>query len=259
MALIKVENLRYSYDGRNPVLENVDLEIRRGEVLALLGPNGAGKTTLLRCLLRALRPRGAIYIDGKRIEDYRTRELAKLLSYVPQTSSPPFNYRVLDFVLMGRAPHHGPLSTPSRREVEHALEVLRILGIEDLADRGIYEVSGGQFQLVLIARCLVQGAKILLLDEPTAHLDVSNRVKVLNLVKRLVEEGRIECAVMALHDPVAAALYSHRVALMHRGRIVAVGEPREVLREDLLEYVYGAKFVVIEVQGIPVPIALSPR
>ncbi len=244
-VLLEVRNLSYSY-GDLRVLENVNLAIRVGEVVSILGPNGAGKTTLLKCILRILQPRGAVYINGRDIGDYSVRELASIIGYVPQIHGSVFAYRVIDFVIMGRAPYHSLFSTPSLREYNKALRILEDLDIADLAERSIAEVSGGQLQLILIARALVQDAKILLLDEPTAHLDISNEFKVLNVIRRLVRRGLVEAVVMTMHNPLIASLFSDKIALMHHGRIIAYGSPSHVITSEALREVYGLEFDIIK-------------
>lgn len=252
-CVLRVEGLSYTYSRDLVALRDVEFEVYSGEVVTVLGPNGAGKTTLLKCILRLLKPRGVVYIDGKRRwDELSSRELAKYFGYVPQTHHSVFAYRVLDFILMGRAPHHTMFSLPSRRDYEKVHEVAKLLGIEDLLERSITELSGGQMQLVLIARALVQEAKVLLLDEPTAHLDIVNSVRVLSVVRRLVKSGRVDAAIMAMHDPVLAASFSDKVLLMSRGRVVAYGSPQDVLRPEVLREVYGVDFVRFEHCGFVV-------
>ncbi len=245
-VVVDVKNLSYSYDGRTVALDNVSFTISRRRLVAVLGPNGAGKTTLLKCMLGLLKPLGAVYINGKLLGSMKNRELARLIGYVPQKHHSIFAYRVLDFVLMGRAPHHGLFSLPGREEYNKALEILGELGIRDLAERTISEISGGQLQLVLIARALVQDARILLLDEPTAHLDVYNKLRVLEITKKLVSSKLVDAIVMALHDPLIAAMFCDEVVLLDKGRIVAHGSPREVLTPKLLYNVYRVYFDVFE-------------
>ncbi len=246
--IIMVKDLSYSYDGVK-ALDKVSFEAREGEILTILGSNGAGKTTLLKCLLRILKPYGAIYIDGKNINNISNKELATLVGYVPQTHSSIFAYRIIDYVLMGRAPYHSMFSMPSKKEYEKALHLLEMLGIKELADRTIAEISGGQFQLVLIARALMQEAKILLLDEPTAHLDTSNKLKVLSIIKKLVRNGVIKAVIMTLHDPLLAALYSDKIILLRDGKLLAYGSPDEVLTHENLLLLYGIEFDRIQYNG----------
>jgi len=244
-SVIRVEGLTYSYGGRIKALNNVSFTIKRGEVVSIVGPNGSGKTTLLKCLLKILKPLGAIYIDGRELGRLSMRDIAKLAGYVPQEHHPVFTYRVIDFVLLGRVPYHSMFSAPSRREVDLCLKVLESLGIRDLADRPYTSLSGGQAQLVLVARALAQGAKILLLDEPTAHLDFSNQVRVLSTIRDLVHSGKVEAAVMTLHDPNQAMLFSDKIALLKNGELVAYGAPEKVLTPENLSRVYELEFTLL--------------
>ncbi len=248
-VIISVRELSYTYDGVVDVLKKISFDIRVGEVVSILGPNGAGKTTLLKCILGLLKPKGAVYVDGREVFRMKPSLLAKLVGYVPQIHNTVFAYRVVDYVLMGRAPYHNMLSLPGRSEYEKALRVLEDLGISDLANRTIAEISGGQLQLVLIARALVQEARILVLDEPTAHLDIANKVKVLNSVRKLVDQGKVEAAVMSLHDPQMAALFSDKIVLLSDGEILAYGTPRSVLTSENLRKAYGVEFKVVDVDG----------
>ena len=251
-SVIRVEGITYSYGGRFKAVSNVSFTIKHGEIVSIVGPNGSGKTTLLKCLLKILKPLGAIYIDGKELSRLSMRDVAKTAGYVPQEHHPVFTYRVIDFVLLGRAPYHSMFSAPSRREVDLCLKVLEALGIRDLADRPYTSLSGGQAQLVLVARALAQGAKILLLDEPTAHLDFSNQIKVLKTVRNLVKSKKVKAALMTLHDPNQALLFSDKVALLKEGALIDYGPPHIVLTPKKLAQVYGIEFTVVSSNGVTV-------
>lgn len=254
--IIEVKNLGFSYNGSEKVLDNISFELHKGEVLGVLGPNGAGKTTLLKILLGILRGTGTVKVLGKDVASIPPKRLAKIIGYVPQEHHIVFSYRVIDYVLMGRAPHYGMFSIPSRKDYEKAYRVLDDLGLSSLANKTITEISGGQFQLVLIARSLVQETKILLMDEPVSHLDISNAVKTMGLVKKLVREKKILGAIMTLHDPLMASLYCDKILLLNKGRIEAYGSPREAFIPDKLSRVYGVDFDIIRHNGryILVPI-----
>lgn len=256
--VLEVSGLRFAY-GRHLVLDGVDLSLNEGEILVLLGPNGSGKTTLLKCINKILKPfGGVVLLDGRDVLRMDESEVAKHFGYVPQDHRPPFPYKVIDFVLLGRTPYIGMFSVPSRRDYEIAMEALRLVGMEGFADRAYTELSGGQRQLVLIARALATEARILLLDEPTAHLDFNNAHRVLKTIRRLVREKGLS-AIMTLHDPNLAQIYGDRIALIHNRKIVRVGPPEEVLTEELIRMVYGIgvrlvrvdgfRFVVPEVEG----------
>lgn len=245
--MLEVRGMSFSYGDFS--IEEVTLEVREGEVVTLLGPNGSGKTTILKAIYGLLKPKErCVFIDGRDFHGLPIRERAKLAGYVPQSHTPPFPYTVLDVVVTGLASQLGPFESPGNEHYEKALEKLRLLGLERFKDKPYTQLSGGQMQLVLIARALVQEPRVLLLDEPTAHLDFKNQVKVLGIVKRLAREEGIS-AIMTLHDPNLASLYSDRIALVKEGRIRAVGRPHEVLREEILRDVYGVPVCVLEFDG----------
>jgi len=246
--MLEVRGLSFSYGDFE--VRDVCFSVGRGEVLTLLGPNGSGKTTILKAMLGLLKPaRRCVYVDGRDLHSLPSRERSKLVGYVPQLHSPPFPYTVLDVVVTGLAPQLGAFGAPRREHYEKALEKLRLLGMERYKDRPYTQLSGGQLQLVLIARALVQDPEVLLLDEPTAHLDFRNQVKVLEVVRRLARAEGVS-AVMTLHDPNLASMYSDRIALVKGGRVVALGRPREVLRESVLREVYGIDVRVLEHDGL---------
>ena len=245
-TIIEVENLSFSYSRDEKTLENISFKLHRGEILGILGPNGAGKTTLLKLILGFLRGTGRIKVMGTNLQKIPRRRLARILGYVPQEHHIVFAYRVIDYVLMGRAPHYGIFSMPSRRDYERAYRILDELGLANLAEKTIAEISGGQFQLVLIARALIQEAKILLMDEPVSHLDISNAVKTMELVKKLVADGKVLGVIMTLHDPLMATLYCDKTLLLNNGMMEAYGSPSEVLRPDKLKKVYGVDFDIVK-------------
>ncbi len=245
--MLEVKGLSFSYGDFS--VEDVAFEVREGEVLTLLGPNGSGKTTILRNIYGLLKPvKKCVFVDGRDFHSLHPKERAKLAGYVPQTHQPSFPYTIIDVVVTGMASQMGVFDSPGRSHYRRALEKLRLLGLERFKDKPYTQMSGGQIQLVLIARALVQEPKILLLDEPTAHLDFKNQVRVLSIVRRLAREEGIS-ALMTLHDPNLASIYSDRIALIKKGRIMRVGEPKEVLREETLEEVYGVPVCVLEFNG----------
>jgi iron complex transport system ATP-binding protein len=243
MSALCFDSVAVSLAGQ-PVLRGVDLELGEGEVLVLAGRNGVGKTTLLRIATRILAPHaGEVRIDGRSLADHGRRELARKLALVPQETSVPFPFSVAEVVLMGRAPHLGLLGFESKRDLGVAHTAMERLGIDHLANRSILEVSGGERQLAMVARALAQEARILLLDEPTAHLDVSRRLEVLALVRELAGEG---CSALVVsHDLGLAARECDRVALLAEGRILAAGPPAETLEPALLRRVFGVDAEVL--------------
>ena len=210
----------------------------RGEVVGLIGPNGAGKTTLLRVATRALRPdAGRVLVGGVVCDRLSRRDLARAIAVVPQETQVPFPFRVGEMVLMGRSPHLPLMHFEGRADVERAQEAMRRVGIAHLADRTLFELSGGERQLAMIARALTQAPAVLLLDEATAFLDLRHRVDVLRIVREFAADGG--AALVVSHDLNLAARHCDRIALLAAGRVRAVGSPGEVLTADNLGETYG--------------------
>jgi iron complex transport system ATP-binding protein len=245
LHMLSINDVTICYEART-VLRNVSFDVNAGEVLALIGPNGVGKSTLLRGCSGTLKPIGGrVLIDGRDAQALRVAERAKLMAVVPQAVRLPETFTVFETVLMGRTPYLGWLgreSEPDRSAVQAALERTCTL---ELADRLIGELSGGEQQRVLIARSLAQSARILLLDEPTAHLDLKHQASVLSLVCDLAHAEKY-AVLIALHDLNLAAQYADRVALLSNGEIAAIGTPEEVLTEENLSLAYGLHITVYE-------------
>ncbi|EIC29030.1 MULTISPECIES: ABC transporter ATP-binding protein [Methylomicrobium] len=252
--VLKVEGLVYRYAlSHPPVLDAIDLTLAKGEMLCLLGPNGTGKTTLLRCLIGAVRAeRGTISIDGKTSATARQR--ARKMAYVPQAGGESA-LSLLDTVLMGRTPHLRPLASPSRRDHDMACRALSRVGIEHLARRSFNQVSGGERQLALIARALVQEPGIFLMDEPTASLDLGNQVRVLRTIRSLAADGL--SVLFTSHQPEHALLLGARVAVLRDGRIAKFGTAGEVLSADMLSDLYRTPIDIVAMHGVPA--ACVPR
>ena len=240
--MLAARGLSIGYDSRT-VAAGIDLAVARGEVLCLLGPNGAGKTTLFKTLLGLLPAMAGQVTVGERALGSLTRaELAKSMAYVPQAQVMEFAYTVLDLVLMGRTAHLGPFAAPGRRDHERARTALAELGIADLADAEANRISGGQRQLCLVARALAQDAPMLVMDEPTASLDLGNRLLVLERVRALRTQNY--GVVFSTHDPDQARELATTVAVIAGGGLAAYGAPQDTVTGPILSAIYGVDVVV---------------
>lgn len=234
---LEIRNLSFSY-GSAKVLNGLSLSAGDGELLSILGANGAGKSTLFKCILGLLATySGEILIDGKSTKAMSIREIAKNIAYIPQSCSPAFNFSVRDIVLMGTTAGMGILKMPGKEEAARVDAALKKIGIQHLRTRCFHHLSGGERQLVIIARALVQNSKILLLDEPTASLDYGNQMLVLRQIKKLSREGYT--VFQTTHNPEHSYMFSDKIAALKDGQILACGTPEDVIREDIMSELYG--------------------
>ncbi len=239
---ISAQDLSYEIEG-NLLLDGVTMHADRGQLVGLLGPNGAGKSTLLRTISGILRNLdGSVQLDGTDIRELSTREVATALALVPQIAPYTYGFTSIELVLMGRYPHLGRFQIEGRDDDRIAREAMRLTETEEFADRTLDTLSGGERQRVFVARALAQQPSILLMDEPTANLDVLHQLKVLDVVRQLVDEGLT--AVAAIHDLNMAARYCDRLVLLNGGRVLAEGPPDEVLTPDTIETAFGVKSAV---------------
>ncbi|HZP44233.1 MAG TPA: heme ABC transporter ATP-binding protein [Candidatus Binataceae bacterium] len=241
---VQVVAIDAGYGGRT-VLHDVSLEAQPGELLAILGPNGAGKSTLLRVLAGTLKPtRGAVTIFGRALERYERRELARTVAIVAQENLVAFPYSVIEIVLMGRAPHLGSFRLETAHDLAVAAAALRQFDLLELADRPIHEVSGGERKRVFLARAMAQEARVMLLDEPTAYLDLRHVADIFAGFHRLCRESGMTI-IVTLHDLNAAALYADRVLILKSGRCAGYGPPAETLTGERLSAVYETDIQVM--------------
>jgi iron complex transport system ATP-binding protein len=240
---VQIKNISHAYRDQ-PVLSNLDVHVRDGEFFIIIGPNGSGKTTLLKilCSIEKLQ-KGKINIFGRSIKRHTRTELAKVLSFVPQTPPEDIPFTVLQTVLMGRYPHLGPLGIETRRDIDIARKAIDFCGISPLSGRKMNELSGGERQRVFIARAICQEPRLLVLDEPTAALDLSHQVRIMDLMEQLKKEKGLT-VVMVSHDVNLAAMYADRLLLMESGKEAGIGAPREVLTFERLEKVYQCTILV---------------
>ncbi len=256
--MLEIKGLTMGY-GERRVLNNVGLKASEGEIVGIIGPNGSGKTTMLKAITKVLKPTsGEVLIDGKDVREMESREIAKNVAVVSQVISINFEFSVRDIVLMGRTPYIK--SSESKEDVRIAMDALKKTNTYYLKDRLVTQLSGGELQRVIIARALAQTPKILLLDEPTSHLDITNQIDVLNLVKEASRKGLVVVAV--IHDLNLAAYYCDKICLLRDGELVATGTPRDVLTSSNIGVTFNLPVEVTEnrkTNSIFVMPVLEPR
>lgn len=248
MATLEVDNVTFSYDGKRNIFEDISFTVGKGEVFCILGPNGTGKSTLLRCLCNLYKlNKGNIRIDGRDISRMGPASLAKKIGFIPQIHTPTFPYTVLEVVLMGRTPHLNMIATPSENDYRIAEQAIKTVNIEYIKDSPYTELSGGQMQMVLMARVLAQEPEILLLDEPTSHLDVGNQIHTIEMIKMLSSKGL--SLVMTSHYPDHAFISSHKVGIMKDRKFIAMGMADDVVTEQNLREIYGVGIKIVQLDG----------
>jgi len=234
--MLKVQDLHFSY-GSRAVLRGISFQVREGELCGLFGPNGCGKTTLFKCCLSFLKPqKGIIRLGDLDVRNLRVKDMARSIAYVPQEHKPPFPYLAREVVLMGRTPHLEGLFSISDGHKRKAMESMELLEISSLAEEPYNQLSGGQRQLVLIARAIAQETGVILLDEPTSTLDFSNQVRIWQILRRIAQRG---IAILACcHDPNHVSWFCDKVILMNGEGIIGQGPPRQMINQETLERIY---------------------
>lgn len=244
-STLELVNVTCAYN-REPVVRHISLQAHPGEVLALIGPNGVGKSTLLRTMARLMRPMdGSVILVNRDLWQTSAREIAKQLAFAAQSNDVTWAATVEQVVALGRAPHRGwflPLTAHDRQIVRKAIE---LVGLEHLRDRISTKLSGGEQQRMVLARVLAQEPSILLLDEPTSHLDLKYQTDILSLIRRLAHQEGLT-VIVSLHDLNLAAIYADRVALLSDGELAVAGTPTEVMTSDWLSQVYGVPILVMK-------------
>ncbi|MFA7079132.1 MAG: ABC transporter ATP-binding protein [Syntrophomonas sp.] len=246
--ILQIKKVFYSY-GQHQVLRGVSFNINKGTVCGLLGPNGSGKTTLLKCINGLICPQtGEVIAEGRKVAAMTRQQTAACMALVPQQTTIVFGFTVLDIVVMGRAVSIGRTGLPGRVDYQQALETLGEVGVEYLAQRRFNELSGGEKQLVMLARAIFQNPRILLLDEPTAHLDFKNQFMVMEKVKQLTRQKGLT-TVITIHDPNLASRYCDQVVLLKAGRIITAGLYREVFTALRLSEVYDMEVSIASISA----------
>ena len=247
--LLEVRDLHAGYD-KVEIVHGMSFTADAGEFMCLIGANGCGKTTTLKCMLGLLEPfSGQVLVNGKDTTRMSEKERARHFAYIPQAHTPPFPFSVADVVILGRTPYVNTLARVSDDDRLIAYRAMQLLGIEDLADRVYTALSGGQQQLVLIARALAQQPDVLVMDEPTASLDFGNQHMVLRQMKKLTESGT--AVVMVTHDPDHALYCADKVVVMHQGSLLASGPPTQVMDDACLQTIYDTRARIVDVQVTP--------
>lgn len=251
-------HISYSYTSEREILNDISFDFKSGEIVSILGPNGAGKTTFLNCLANLVPlDKGEILIDGKDIRKIHPREVAKVIGYVPQIIVPSFDFSVLEYVVTGCAPHMGTLSRPKQEHYDIAMEEIRRMGIEKLWNRSYSQISGGERQQVSIARALAQRPAFILMDEPTAHLDYGNQIKVLKTVRSLKEEGY--GVILTTHNPDHALLLQDQVAILDQAGILRTGLSTDILKEQDLSALYGTELCLFYEERLKREVCAAPQ
>lgn len=242
---VRVIDLSFSYGSRE-ILHNISFDIKKRNLVCLLGPNGVGKSTLFRNILGILSGyKGTILVNEQNTAGLSIEQMAKLIAYIPQSHETTFNFSVFDMVLMGTTSQTSLISIPGKKQRELVETALERLGIGHLKNRGFAQISGGERQLTLIARALVQQTKVLIMDEPTANLDYGNQIRVLEQVKSLTDDGYT--IIQATHQPDQAFLFADEVLALKDGKILAQGSPKEIITTDFINTLYD---VTVDVQSL---------
>jgi len=243
MNALEINDIKFGY-GDSLVLKGVSFNVEKGEFLSIIGPNGSGKSTLLKTLNHLyIAKSGSIFIEGKDIDSLKKKDMAMKVALVPQDTSMDYDFTVEEVVLMGRHPYKGRFQKEDEEDYKIVYEAMEVTNTLTLKDRLITEISGGERQRVFIAKALAQNPSIILLDEPTSHLDINHQMDILNLLKNL-NEVKGTTIVLVIHDINLAARYSHKIILLNKGKIIGDGGPSDVITMENIEQSYNLKVAI---------------
>lgn len=247
---LKFEGVDYGYNSDTPVLHNIDYELNGGGMICVIGPNGVGKSTMIKCINKLLKPTdGVVRVEGTDVSEYKLKDIAKFMGYVPASTNDTFSMTVLDTILMGRHPHQKVRAT--REDLHIAYDIMRKMNILHLAMRNFDELSAGQHQKVAIARGLAQEPRILILDEPTSNLDIRHQMQTIEILRELAVDKGI-MVLMISHDLNLASMYADKIIVMSTpGVIHRIGTPEDVINADMIRYVYGVESEIVMHKGRP--------
>jgi len=255
---LRLANVHFSY-GKRQVLHGIDLEVPKGDMLGLVGPNGAGKSTLLRVISGTLRPQqGDVFLEDSLLSTFTPPQRARRIALVPQTPTVPPGFTCMEVVLMARSPHLRFLQWEGSRDLAASRHAMELTTTWELAPRPLELLSGGERQRVFIARALAQEASVLLLDEPTSHLDIAYQTATMEMIEEIRQRTGVT-VVAAMHDLTLAAQYCRRIAVLHQGRIVATGSPSQVLTPERVSFIYGTPVSISAHPTDGTPVVLPSR
>jgi iron complex transport system ATP-binding protein len=246
MKALELDRISYTYPGGTKALDSVSFSVEEGESVAILGSNGAGKSTLLDLLLGWNKGKG-ITLFGKDLADYGRKELGRNLALVPQSEHYNFSFTLLEYTLFGRSPYLSQMGTPTEKDAENAVQALKDVGLESYQDRPITSLSGGEHQLLLLARSIAQQSRILLLDEPTSALDPANRMRVISILKDLSQKGKT--LLFTTHDANLAYELATHVAMLKKGHLLCYGTKEETVTSEMLTTLYETPLYVGSIEG----------
>ena len=247
--ILQLENIGFSYDNRENIFSNISFDIEQGEIMSILGPNGSGNSTLLNCIANLYSvTEGEIKLEGEPISSISMNDFAKKIGYVPQTHTPAYSYMVRDFVVMGRSPYIGMFSKPSKQDYTITDEALNMLNIGHLSERPYTDISGGERQQVIIARAIAQQPKIILMDEPTSHLDYGNQIRTIKLIKDLARKGY--SIIITTHMPDHVTLLGGKAGIFNKKGHMVVGPSSEIMSESTLSNIYNIDLRMIYIEEV---------